>query len=132
MRPSFWSSQRSDYIAKRGKRLIDALALFEAFTRRTCDHHSLTTCQVNQVELSNLDLLLVSLVRGDILPHLLQNDDEDGVGATTDIIHLRRCLNSRLLPTDHQVVSFTRSANSPFREAFDEDATLGILSDLQA
>ena len=54
------------------------------------------------------------------------------MGATRYVVHLCRCLNSSLLPPEHQVVCLLRCPHGPLGQALNKDTPLSILSDLQA
>ena len=54
------------------------------------------------------------------------------MGATRYVIHLCRCLNSSLLPPEHQVVCLLGRPYGPLGQALNEHTSLGVLSDLQA
>lgn len=77
--------------------------------------HSLTTGQINEVQLADLDLLrhVIAVVLGPTgLPvllqhgHLLDDDDEHRVGARRKIIHFRRGGGSALGTLLHECVDF--------------------------
>jgi hypothetical protein len=49
-----------------------------------------------------------------------------------DIVHLGGSSGSHLSTALHQSINLMRCADSPLREAFDEDTAFSVLSDLKA
>ena len=119
-------------ISKSTQTLIDTFTFLKPLSCCLSDPHSFTTCQIDQVEFTYLNLfdgVSTFVVVHD--SHLFKNNDEDSVWSGTQVVHLGWSCGSALGTLLHQWVNFIWRSDRPFTQAFDEDSLLPVFSDLE-
>ena len=124
--------ESGDYVTETEEWLVDFSALIEAFTGGSWDPDSLGPGEIDEVEFSDSDLLV--LVFAGVLVigcHLLNDDDEDGMRAGGVVIHSGGCCGSGLRSFLDERKNFAGGSHCPFWEAFYENSSFFIVSDFE-
>mmetsp|Transcript_25456 Transcript_25456/g.42643 ORF Transcript_25456/g.42643 Transcript_25456/m.42643 type:complete len:226 (-) Transcript_25456:451-1128(-) len=143
--PSFLVGQRGYNVAQGGQRLVDLFGLFEAAAGGAGEADPLRSRQIHKVQLAHFEALLGPLPGPPLASigmstlsrllsfgedgHVLRDDDEHRVRATTELIQLCGPHRALRCPALHQAVDFRGRAHHPLREAFHEDASALLLAD---
>lgn len=137
MRPRLLISKSCYDISKTRERLVDLLGFLQSLSCSSCNPNSLRTCQVYKIKLPDFDLLwrvfpvLHVLILIFKVCHLLDNDDENSMGPTWEVIHLCCSCSSAESTFLHQTVDLIRGSDSPFTQTFHKNSFLLVLSDLE-
>ena len=135
MRPRLSIRQRSNNVTQSTQRLIDFLTFLKPLTRCLRYSNSLTSRQIDQIKLSDFNLLgsifAFILISSTENSHLLHNDNKDSMGPRGEIVHLGGGSCSALGTLLHQGIDFIGRSHCPLAKPFDENTFLLVFSDLE-